>query len=410
MPGDGSYAPKSPDLSSFYSAGPTPPAEPAEPQQFLSTQAQPNFSHLQQSPPSTYFPSSRPQQPCASQQSEQYQLSTPPQTAFPGQAHHTNNFQPDQSRGYSVGLGYPPPTAQREYYPSRASSYPVSGNAQPGTGYTGTQAFPPQHQQPTFQQQQQHYRSNFEYQHQQPPHHFPGRVPDFSAARKDIRDYYSPPATSAAPPPGAPEAPPLRPGPQGGGSQTHPQPAQSQPTDTAMPPRRAAAAAAAAAVSAQTASESDSAGPSTTSTTITATAAIEPGPVKTKFPTARIKRIMQADEEVGKVAQQTPIAVGKALELFMVALVTKSAEVARQRNSKRVSAQMLKQVVESDDQWDFLRDIVGKVEGEKEKESGGKGAGKGTKVESDVSEGEEGAAGEGAVKKKRGGGRRKKVQ
>ncbi|KAK4114346.1 histone-fold-containing protein, partial [Canariomyces notabilis] len=83
--------------------------------------------------------------------------------------------------------------------------------------------------------------------------------------------------------------------------------------------------------------------------------------VKTKFPTARIKRIMQADEEVGKVAQQTPIAVGKALELFMVALVTKSAEVARQKNSKRVSAQMLKQVVESDDQWDFLRDIVGKI-------------------------------------------------
>jgi hypothetical protein len=31
--------------------------------------------------------------------------------------------------------------------------------------------------------------------------------------------------------------------------------------------------------------------------------------VKTKFPVARIKRIMQADEEVGKVAQVTPVAV-----------------------------------------------------------------------------------------------------
>lgn len=31
--------------------------------------------------------------------------------------------------------------------------------------------------------------------------------------------------------------------------------------------------------------------------------------VKTKFPVARIKRIMQADEDVGKVAQATPIAV-----------------------------------------------------------------------------------------------------
>ena len=34
-----------------------------------------------------------------------------------------------------------------------------------------------------------------------------------------------------------------------------------------------------------------------------------PVEVKTKFPVARIKRIMQADEDVGKVAQVTPIAV-----------------------------------------------------------------------------------------------------
>ncbi len=37
--------------------------------------------------------------------------------------------------------------------------------------------------------------------------------------------------------------------------------------------------------------------------------------VKTKFPVARIKRIMQADEDVGKVAQVTPTAVCKLLAL-----------------------------------------------------------------------------------------------
>ena len=36
--------------------------------------------------------------------------------------------------------------------------------------------------------------------------------------------------------------------------------------------------------------------------------------VKTKFPVARIKRIMQADEDVGKVAQVTPTAVCKQRE------------------------------------------------------------------------------------------------
>jgi hypothetical protein len=35
--------------------------------------------------------------------------------------------------------------------------------------------------------------------------------------------------------------------------------------------------------------------------------------VRTKFPVARIKRIMQADEDVGKVAQVTPVAVCKLL-------------------------------------------------------------------------------------------------
>ncbi|KAK3995940.1 putative dna polymerase [Cladorrhinum sp. PSN332] len=131
--------------------------------------------------------------------------------------------------------------------------------------------------------------------------------------------------------------------------------------------------------------------------------AVEPSPVKTKFPTARIKRIMQADEEVGKVAQQTPIAVGKALEMFMVALVTKSADVAREKNSKRVSAQMLKHVVESDEQWDFLRDIVSKVENSEEK--AGKGGPSKAKSQADSEDSEE----EVVPEKKKRAGRKKKV-
>ncbi|KAB8238184.1 negative cofactor 2 transcription regulator complex subunit BUR6 [Aspergillus alliaceus] len=83
--------------------------------------------------------------------------------------------------------------------------------------------------------------------------------------------------------------------------------------------------------------------------------------VKTKFPVARIKRIMQADEDVGKVAQVTPIAVSKALELFMISLVTKAAKEARERNSKRVTASHLKQAVVKDEVLDFLADIIAKV-------------------------------------------------
>ncbi|ENH73179.1 DNA polymerase epsilon subunit C [Fusarium oxysporum f. sp. cubense race 1] len=143
------------------------------------------------------------------------------------------------------------------------------------------------------------------------------------------------------------------------------------PFDTDMPPRKAAPPAA---------------------------PAIDPSPVRTKFPTARIKRIMQADEEVGKVAQQTPIAVGKALELFMIQLVTKSADVAREKGSKRVTAPMLKHVVEADEQWDFLRDIVSRVENEKE--------GSRSKAKQESSSDEEIEE----PKKRTRGGRRKKAQ
>lgn len=104
--------------------------------------------------------------------------------------------------------------------------------------------------------------------------------------------------------------------------------------------------------------------------------------VRTKFPVARIKRIMQADEDVGKVAQVTPTAVSKALELFMISVVTKAADEARAKQSKRVTAAHLKQAVLKDDQLDFLAEIISKVpdaptaskkEKEEDSDEGGEG-------------------------------------
>ncbi|KIW70466.1 hypothetical protein PV04_02734 [Phialophora macrospora] len=94
------------------------------------------------------------------------------------------------------------------------------------------------------------------------------------------------------------------------------------------------------------------------------TAAID---VRTKFPVARIKRIMQADEDVGKVAQATPTAVAKALELFMIALVTKGATEAKANNSKRVTAQHLKAALMNDGQFDFLNEICENIPDESSK-------------------------------------------
>lgn len=112
---------------------------------------------------------------------------------------------------------------------------------------------------------------------------------------------------------------------------------------------------------------------------------------------------MQADEEVGKVAQVTPPAVNKALELFMIALVTGAAEKAKEKGGKRITAQHLKQVVLGDEQFDFLAEIVGRVEeGKEEKEGVGAKKRKGKREESESSDevGERKKKGKGGRKKK----------
>lgn len=121
--------------------------------------------------------------------------------------------------------------------------------------------------------------------------------------------------------------------------------------------------------------------------------------VHTKFPVARIKRIMQLDEDIGKVAQAAPTAVAKALELFMVDLVAKGAANAKEQNSKRVTATHLKSALLADPQYDFLNEICENVPDENVKKSRGKSEAKSESDDEDIA-----AA---APKKKRGGKRKK---
>lgn len=69
---------------------------------------------------------------------------------------------------------------------------------------------------------------------------------------------------------------------------------------------------------------------------------------------------MQSDEDIGKVAQATPVVVAKALELFMTSLIQESCNQARNRNAKRVSPAHLKQAVKSIEHFDFLIEMVEK--------------------------------------------------
>ncbi|KAG6334815.1 hypothetical protein ID866_4267 [Astraeus odoratus] len=91
---------------------------------------------------------------------------------------------------------------------------------------------------------------------------------------------------------------------------------------------------------------------------------------QTKFPVARIKKIMQKDEEVGKVAQATPIVISKALELFLAMIIEEASKVTVQRGAKKVEAYHLHvsficapcvHAVETTEMFDFLKEIVESV-------------------------------------------------
>lgn len=67
---------------------------------------------------------------------------------------------------------------------------------------------------------------------------------------------------------------------------------------------------------------------------------------------------MQADEEVGKIAQAVPVIISRTLELFVESLLTKSSSITNSRNAKTLSPSHLKQCIMSESRFDFLKDLV----------------------------------------------------
>mmetsp|Transcript_7166 Transcript_7166/g.26346 ORF Transcript_7166/g.26346 Transcript_7166/m.26346 type:complete len:219 (-) Transcript_7166:138-794(-) len=76
-----------------------------------------------------------------------------------------------------------------------------------------------------------------------------------------------------------------------------------------------------------------------------------------KFPPARIKKIMQCDEDVGKIAVTTPFVLSKSLEMFLQELCDKATRLADERGSRVITPSYLKHLVHNNEQLDFLKDI-----------------------------------------------------
>jgi Dr1-associated corepressor len=61
--------------------------------------------------------------------------------------------------------------------------------------------------------------------------------------------------------------------------------------------------------------------------------------LRTFLPKAKIKQMMQRDEDVGKIAADVPVMISRALELFLIQLVSQAHNIASQRGSKMLNAQ-----------------------------------------------------------------------
>ncbi|XP_030386917.1 uncharacterized protein LOC115633625 [Scaptodrosophila lebanonensis] len=77
-----------------------------------------------------------------------------------------------------------------------------------------------------------------------------------------------------------------------------------------------------------------------------------------RFPATRIKKIMQSDEEIGKVASAVPVIISRTLELFVESLLTKTLRITHSRNAKTLSTSHMKQCIMSEQRFDFLKELV----------------------------------------------------
>lgn len=77
-----------------------------------------------------------------------------------------------------------------------------------------------------------------------------------------------------------------------------------------------------------------------------------------RFSPSRIKKIMQSDEEVGKIGSSVPLIMSKALEMFIERLLKEAIAVTNSRNSRTLTTSDLKTAVNRKEEFVILRDLL----------------------------------------------------
>ncbi|CAF1263052.1 unnamed protein product [Rotaria magnacalcarata] len=81
----------------------------------------------------------------------------------------------------------------------------------------------------------------------------------------------------------------------------------------------------------------------------------------TLFLPARIKRLMQKDEEVGKLSATVPVIAARALEQFLEELITKTASITMSLQAKTLTPEHIRQNIYADPRLSFLHDLANRM-------------------------------------------------
>ncbi|XP_077420243.1 dr1-associated corepressor [Vanacampus margaritifer] len=77
-----------------------------------------------------------------------------------------------------------------------------------------------------------------------------------------------------------------------------------------------------------------------------------------RFAPARIKKIMQKNAEVGRIAMAVPVIISRAVEMFLKSLLSKTCLITKSNGSGAVSVAHVKQCIESEKLFHFLKDVT----------------------------------------------------
>ncbi|WUR02194.1 dr1-associated corepressor [Vairimorpha necatrix] len=84
--------------------------------------------------------------------------------------------------------------------------------------------------------------------------------------------------------------------------------------------------------------------------------------LRSVFPAARLKKIMQSNEEVGKMGVSVPFITSKALEMFIEEIVKLTYKELESTKGNRITVEHIRKVIKDNPKYEFLSNVTSEQE------------------------------------------------